>query len=123
MEKIIQLVEKYERNGWPSIGRPDIKPPDGWSISLATSIERIRNHSLSPNGQTIAFIKDSESLSDIYLMPREGGWLSRITTERGLVAYWDDEIPQWSPDSRWIAFTMKKRVHIAARDGGIPKDI
>lgn len=123
MEKIIKLSEKYERNGWPSVARPDLKPPEGWSIPLITSLERIRNHSLSPDGSTIAYIKDGESLSDIHLLPRSGGWPSRITTERGLVAYWDDEIPQWSPDSRFVAFTMKKHVHIVPSEGGLPKKI
>ncbi len=123
MEKPIKLVEKYERNGWPSIPRPDLDPPAGWSISLASSIERIRNHSLAPDGNTIAFVKDSAALSDLYLMPSTGGWPARISTERGLVAYWDDEIPQWSPDSRWVAFTMKKHVHIVPTDGGIPRKI
>ena len=69
MEKPIKLTEKYERNGWPSVARPDLKPPAGWSISLMTSLERIRSHSLSPDGKTIAFIKDGESLSDVYLIP------------------------------------------------------
>jgi hypothetical protein len=25
----IQIEEKYERNGWPAVKRPDLKPPDG----------------------------------------------------------------------------------------------
>ncbi|MGE5249645.1 MAG: LpqB family beta-propeller domain-containing protein [Bacteroidota bacterium] len=123
MEKIIKLTEKYERNGWPAVARPDIKPPQGWSISLITSLERIRNHSLSPDGSTLAYIKDGESLSDVFLLAREAGWPRRITTERGLVAYWDDEIPQWSPDSRWIAFTMNKHVHVVPAEGGLPRKI
>jgi dipeptidyl aminopeptidase/acylaminoacyl peptidase len=123
MEKPIKLTEKYERNGWPSLARPDLKPPDGWNISLITSLERIRSHSLSPDGKTIAYIKDTETLSDVYLVPSEGGWPSRISSERGLVAYWDDELPQWSPDSNLVAFTMKGHVHLVPRTGGLPKKI
>ncbi|MEJ2265953.1 MAG: hypothetical protein P8X95_21105 [Anaerolineales bacterium] len=52
----IKLEEKYERNRWPSIQRPDLKPPEGWSLSLITSVNRIRNHCLSPDGKRIAFI-------------------------------------------------------------------
>ncbi|HSK87529.1 MAG TPA: hypothetical protein VK880_04190, partial [Anaerolineales bacterium] len=65
MDKPIQLTEKYERNGWPSIKRPDLKPPEGWNLSLLTSLERIRSHALSPDGKAIAYIKDGESLSDV----------------------------------------------------------
>ena len=123
MDKSIKLSEKYERNGWPSVQRPDLKPPSGWSLSLITSLERIRNHRLSPDGKSIAFIKDSESRSDVYLLPVIGGWPSRISTDRGLAAYWDDEIPQWSPDSKWIAFGIDGHVHLVPADGGLPKKI
>ena len=82
MPKLIDIQEKYERNGWPSLPRPDIKPPKGWNRSLVTAHERIRNHKLSPDGLTIACIKDGESLSDIYTLPTSGGWLARMTTNR-----------------------------------------
>ena len=123
MEKPIKLIEKYERNGWPSVARPDLKPPDGWSLSLMTSIERIRSHRLSPDGNTVAYIKDGETLSDIYVLHADGGWPARITTNRGLVAHWDDEMPQWSPDGQWLTFTMDDHVHVAPVRGGLPKKI
>jgi len=123
MEKQIKISEKYERNGWPSISRPDLKSPDGWSLSLIASLERIRSQRLSPDGQTIAYIKDGESLSDVYLLPATGGWPSRVSTDREIVAYWDDEIPQWSPDSKWIAFTIDGYVHVVPHAGGLPKKI
>lgn len=128
MENPIKLTEKYERNGWPAVKRPDIKPPAGWSLSLITSIERIRSHSLSSQGQ-IACIKDGETLSDVFTMPASGGWMARITTERPLAAYWDDEIPEWSPDGKWLAFGIRGHVHIVSTsplsgvEGGLPKKI
>lgn len=123
MDTSLKLAEKYERNGWPSIKRPDLKAPDGWSLSLITSLERIRTHALSPDGQMIAFIKDGESLSDVFLIPSKGGWPARITSDRPLAAYWDDEIPAWSPDGKWIAFGIKGHVHLVPCDGGLPKKI
>ena len=80
MEKPIKLTEKYERNGWPSLSRPDLHAPEGWSLSLITSIERIRNHRLSPDGKMMAYIKDGETLSDVFVLPAAGGWPTRIST-------------------------------------------
>ncbi len=122
MDNPIKLTEKYERNGWPSLKRPDIKPPAGWNLSLLTSLERIRSHTLSSQGE-IACIKDGETLSDVFSMSADGGWLSRVTTNRPLAAYWDDEIPEWSPDGNWLTFGIDGHVHIVPRTGGLPKKI
>jgi dipeptidyl aminopeptidase/acylaminoacyl peptidase len=122
MDNPIKLVEKYERNGWPALKRTDLKPPEGLTLSLLTSLERIRSHTLSSQGE-IAYIKDGETLSDVFLMSTRGGWPARITTERPLAAYWDDEVPEWSPDGNWLAFGIKGHVHIVPRSGGLPKKI
>lgn len=120
---MVTLTEKYERQGWPAVKRPDLTPPAGWSLSLITSVNRVRNHRLSPDGQQIAFIWDREGLSDVYTMPAGGDWPVRITTERSPVAYWRDETPQWSPDSHWLAFTLAGHVHVVAAAGGLPRKI
>ncbi|MBL8092283.1 MAG: PD40 domain-containing protein, partial [Anaerolineales bacterium] len=122
MENPIKLTEKYERNGWPSLKRPDLKPPAGLTLPLLTSVERIRSHTLSAQGQ-IACIKDGTYSSDVYTMSSHGSWLSRVSTDRTLVPYWDDETPQWSPDGKWLAFTLNSHVHIVSKDGSLPKKI
>ena len=118
MHEAIKLEEKYERNGWPSLTRPDLKPPAGWSLSLITGVDRVRNHALSPDGTRIAFIWDRADLSDVYVMPATGGWPGRVSTHRALTAYWSDEVPRWSPDGAWLAFTMDDHVHVAPAGGG-----
>lgn len=122
MENPIKLTEKYERNGWPALKRTDLKPPPGLNLSLLTSLERIRSHRLSSQGE-IAYIKDGETLSDVFTMSSNRGWPSRVTTERSLVAYWDDEIPEWSPNGEWLAFCINGHVHIVPHTGGLPKKI
>lgn len=120
---VIRVEEKYERNGWPSLRRPDLKAPEGWSLSLITAVNRVRNHRLSPDGKTIAFIWDREELSDVYVMPASGGWPARVSTNRELAAYWADETPQWSPDGQWLAFTIGGHVHVAPAAGGLPRKV
>jgi len=123
MDNPIKLTEKYERNGWPSVKRPDLKLPEGWNLSLLTSLERIRTHALSPDGEAVAYIKDGESYSDVFLLPLNGSWPARISTDRPLAPFWDDETPVWSPDGQWIAFCIKGHVHLVPRAGGLPKKI
>ncbi len=123
MHPDIILTEKYERNGWPSLVRPDLKPPAGWSLPLVLSVNRVRNHALSPDGASIAFIWDRGDLSDIYTLPAAGGWPQRLSFDRAPVAYWDDEIPRWSPDGSSLAFTLAGHVHIVDLPGSLPRKL
>ncbi len=126
------LTEKYERNGWPSVQRPDAGPPPGWSLELITSVQRVRNHALSPDGRHIAFIWDREGCSDVYCMPAGGGWPARLSLDRPAAVYWSDETPQWSPDGQWLAFTLPlsggglgeaKHVYCVPTSGGLSRQI
>lgn len=123
MPKLIELKEKYERNGWPALPRPDLKPPKGWNLSLLVSQERIYNHQLSPDGKWIAFLKDDGHFCNVYQMPSQGGVPARVSLDRKLVPYWDDEIPQWSPDGKWLAFGLHRHVHIVPAKGGLPQKL
>ncbi len=123
MKTPIELTEKYERNNWPSIARPDVKPPAGWSLEALTTLKRARNHQLSPDGRQIAFFWDSDDLSDVYVMPAGGGWPGRLSTDRGPILSWNDEIPQWSPDSQRLAYSSGGHIYTVETAGGLPKKL
>ena len=114
------LTPKYERNGWVSQARPDTKPVGAWSMELLASSTRPRAHAVSPDGTRIAFYWDISDMSDLYVMPVDGGWASRLTFNRAPVAYWSDGAPQWSPDSQWIAYTNHGHVWVISAGGGKP---
>ena len=120
MHEAIKLVEKYEHQGWPSLARPDLHPPAGWSHALVTAVNRVRHHSLSPNGDRVAFIWDRDARSDLFVMPASGGWPVRLTVERAPSVYWADEQPRWSPDGQWLAVTLHGHVQVVRATGGLP---
>ncbi len=121
MTNKVIVTEKYERHGWPSVDRPDLKPPDGWSLALVNSVNLIHHHALSPDGTEVAFVWERDGRSDIFVQPVAGGWPRRITPGRDRTIYWWDSEPRWSPDGRWLAFAHGGHVCVAPADGrGLP---
>ena len=123
--KSSKLQEKYEYCGQISLPRPDLNVPEGWSLALLGGVNRIRNHALSPDGEWIAYIWDQGDTSDVYLISTSGGWPVRVSFGRGPTISWDDELPAWSPDSQWLAFTQSDHVHVAPamKKGRIPVSV
>ncbi|MCW5864322.1 MAG: S9 family peptidase [Anaerolineae bacterium] len=117
MSHRVTVAEKYERHGWPSVDRPDLKPPDGWSLALVNSVNLIHHHALSPDGQQVAFVWERDGRSDIYTQALAGGWPRRVSADRAKTIYWWDSPPRWSPDGRRLAFTQGGHVHVAPADG------
>lgn len=113
----ITITEKYERSGWPALPRPDLKPPAGWSLELINSVNLIHHHRLSPDGQTLAFCWQRDGETNLYTIPSSGGWPRCLTVGRESLPYWMDSSPQWSPNGRFLAFTMNNHVHITPADG------
>jgi len=69
------------------------------------------NASLSPDGKTFVFTRnskpndDDQSNNDIYTLPVSGGTPKLMTPE---TFNWLDSAPQWSPDSKSIAFVSDR---------------
>jgi dipeptidyl aminopeptidase/acylaminoacyl peptidase len=123
MLRELETKGKYERSGWPAQPRPDIRPPEGWSLPLITSVSRPRTHAASPDGTRIAFFWDRTDASNLYMLSPAGGWPVSLTPDREPRPYWFDDAPQWSPDGRWLAFTDKGHSWIVSVSGGLPRKI
>ncbi len=117
----IKLTEKYEFNGWPSLARPDVKPPAGWNLELLTAVNLLGGHTLSPDGERLAFTWMRDELTEVYVMPTLGGWPQRVSHGRKLS--WPGEVAHWSPDGRWLAFEMNSHVYTTPTTGGLPRKI
>ena len=57
----------------------------------------------SPDGKTIAFVRDTKEAHDIYLMPAAGGDCHRLTFDNRLIMGF-----AWTPDSREIVFSSNR---------------
>jgi dipeptidyl aminopeptidase/acylaminoacyl peptidase len=104
--------------GVPSLPRPDRRPPDHWRLEDVFATARPHHPALSPDGARVAFVLDIEGTTDIWSVDVDDGTLTRITTNRGLVAFWTDSAPVWSPDGARIAYNSEGAVHIVPATGG-----
>ena len=104
--------------GVPSQPRPDRRPPDYWRLEDVFATARPHHPALSPDGTRISFVLDVEGTTDIWAIDVDGGALTRITTNRGLVAFWADSSPVWSPDGVLIAYDSDGSVRIVPATGG-----
>ncbi len=111
-----------EAGGIPDPGRPDVRPPDHWRLSMVTATHRVRQCEVSPDGSTVAFMTDTEC-SDVWTVPVDGGAPQRITTGRRLAAFWEDGNAVWSPDGTRLAHVADDTVWVVADTGGVPVEV
>jgi dipeptidyl aminopeptidase/acylaminoacyl peptidase len=97
-----------DRHGWPAQPRPARPLPSPWTAGLLTGWNHIHHHALSPDGRQVAFVWQREGNNDLYVVDVDGAaWPRRLTFDRPATAWWSDEAPRWSPDSRTLAFTAR----------------
>ena len=99
-----------------------------FDVQAMLKIARISEPQLSPDGKTVAFTVESVDLDQntkpkqIYLVPTDGGTPRQITSQGT-----DNERPQWSPDSKTIAFISNRsgspQVWIMKADGSDARQV
>ena len=99
-----------------------------FDVQALLKIARIQEPQLSPDGKTVAFTVQTVDLAQntkpkqIYTVPVNGGSPRQITTQ-GI----DNERPEWSPDSKQIAFISDRagsaQVWIMNADGSNARQI
>ncbi len=67
--------------------------------SEPTPIRFARHPAISPDGRHVAFT----CVGDIWTVPVEGGTARRLTVHEA-----HDQLPVWSPDGKWIAFSSNR---------------
>src|SRR5688500_18433149 len=94
-------------------------------LSRAVASVRLLDVQISPDGRQVAYVTAEASKvgdawpSAIWLVDTQGGPPRRLTTSEAA-----DDMPRWSPDGRWLAFTSDRRVsgtqqlYLLSRDGG-----
>lgn len=77
-----------------------------------------RHPSLSPDGSRLAF----SYLGDVWTVSSRGGTASRLTIHEA-----HDQLPAWSPDGKWVAFSSRREgnydVWIVPSGGGRPRQL
>lgn len=102
---------QYQRNG---DGFVHDRVPNLWTVVVESgAVRRLTSGpghdvqpSWSPEGRRIAFVSDRHAnadlswRSDVYLVPADGGRVTRVTGGSGERAFF---APTWSPDGEWLA--------------------
>ncbi|NGX15427.1 S9 family peptidase [Wenzhouxiangella sp. XN24] len=89
-----------------AVAAEELKPLDAETI---WELQRLDGPAISPDGEQAVVavtryeVKDDEGITDLWLVPTDGGDARQLTTYSG-----SDSSPAWSPDGRYIAFVSKR---------------
>ena len=81
------------------------------TLADLVSLEPVGDTALSPDGKTFAIAREGQ----IYLMPAEGGWPVRLTSNSG-----GKTGVNWSPDGKMLAYASQGGIWTVAAAGGQP---
>ena len=89
--------------------------PDGSGIRRITRNGETDPHAkqpdFSPDGRRLAFVRDTGSVSNIYVMSARGGRARRLTRD-GFSGH-----PAWSPDGRFLAGDDSRGIFVIGANG------
>ncbi|MCF8506125.1 MAG: peptidase S41 [Caulobacter sp.] len=99
----------------------------GVERALTTGTARNTVPAWSPDGKMIAYIRGGLELRVITL-GSDGGVAKDVAIYSGALGGFEDGTPVWSPDSRWLAFTVTDRkafdnIHVIPAAGGTARPI
>jgi serine/threonine-protein kinase len=86
------------------------------ALPVTTGNQVIENHTLSPDGEWIAFNSTLRGRFDVYKQRLEAGAPQLVTEAAGTYAFF----PKWSPEGSEIAFAGRG-LSIVSADGGTPE--
>jgi dipeptidyl aminopeptidase/acylaminoacyl peptidase len=66
-------------------------------------------------------VLDLEGTSDLWTITVDDGTLTRLTSDRSIIAFWEDSAPVWSPDATNLAYNSDGSVHVVPVSGGPPR--
>lgn len=76
---------------------------DGSNPVKLTSVGTVGSPRWSPDGTQIAFDALVDGSADIYMASVKGGLAFRVAASE-----WEEAVPAWAPDTRWIYFTSNR---------------
>jgi dipeptidyl aminopeptidase/acylaminoacyl peptidase len=70
-------------------------------VARMAKIGSCNSPSFSPDGKRLAFVSNLSGSPQVWTVPAEGGWPEQVTA-------FEDQVGgvSWSPDGRWLAFSM-----------------
>jgi dipeptidyl aminopeptidase/acylaminoacyl peptidase len=113
-------VGTEEYGGVPTPTRRGDPRPPTWRLEAIAATERPRSIAVAPAGDVLALIVDRDT-SDVWLLDPAGRELSRLTTGRAPMPYWEDAAPAVSPDGSQVAYGDEGWICLVPVAGGPPR--
>jgi dipeptidyl aminopeptidase/acylaminoacyl peptidase len=115
-------VGTEEYGGVPTPERRGSPLPSHWRLEAVWATERPRTPTMSADRRLVAYIHDRDT-SDVWLLQLDTGTVTRLTSGRDPMPYWEDTTPAVSPDGSQVAFAEDGKVWLVATAGGPPREL